>query len=514
VTDEGRGARRALAHHPGARRGGYAASVRGQHDRVIVTVALAGTALVAGLIHADVSLVVVVAGIAAVVVAWWLNRLDGWQRLYVVSLVLLTAAASSFEAAASAAFYLRYAAVGALVGWTWHAHRCDQVPLSSRPGVVRRLVWALHALTVLAAASTAWSFDPAETAQQAVALAMLSALVHLLVTRRWSVPERIAADFRVAYLVLVAAAAVGLVGAQIGIPETGGFDGRLQGVFANPNLLGITMALAAPLGWGLYRESRRASYLAGLAPVLFSVVESGSRTAQLGVAVAGLWLLLRAAWHPRYVFPLVVGGVAVGVLFYVIAGGLHFLAAVEGLSRFTSNDGGDLLNSRTLAWTAALHLWKQQPWLGYGYQAGEALFIDQLGAAGFFFSRPSVHNSYLQLLLELGVVGAALLVVLLVLVLAAILRSRMSGVNTGVIGVLVAGLAIHMTESAIFGTGQVYPFVYWLAAAAALMRYPVRWAPKTVGVPLPPQVAVRAVDRGSGVESSRSQRYDEISQSK
>lgn len=423
---------------------------------------------------------------------FWLKRLDGWRRLYALSLALLIAGSSSFEAVVSAAFYPRYAALALLVAWTWRAHRADAAPLAQCPPPARGVVWGLYILTVLAAASTAWSYDPTVTIQQAVALGLLSTLVHGLVTRRWVVRERIGGDLRVAYLVLVGAASASIAAQLAGVPEASAFlNERLQGVFSNPNVLGMAVVLAVPLGWGAYLETRRVGYLLGLVPVIYALLLCGSRTAQLAAAAAALWLLLRAAWQPKHTVPALLGAAIVAVLGVIFSGALTRFAAVD-LSRFNSVEGGGVLNSRTLAWQAALNLWERKPWLGWGYQAGESLFTDQIGVVGFSFARASVHNSYLQLLLELGVAGAVVLAFLLLMILMGIFRSPLVGANVGAVGVLVAGLVVHMTESAIFGTGQIYPFVYWLAAAAVLLHYPSR--PKA-SRPQKQSAAVTAAER-------------------
>ncbi len=450
-----------------------------------VRIGRSGVAIVLGLVAigatvstavaAGVSLGMVVAGAVALGAAVWFLRLEIWQGLYAVTLTALIAGASSSPTVVEAAFYVRYVLVAALVVVTWPADGDRRVRFSELSPPVRSLVVGLYALVTFAAASTAWSYDPVLTGQQAVALGLLAALVHLLVTRRWTDPDRIGADLLVAYVVLVGAASAGLLAKHYELAQATAFNGRLQGVFSNPNLMGMALALAVPLGWGAYRRTRRPVYLLGLLPVLQSLVLSGSRTAQLGVIAAVLWLAVRAARSPEHTGKVVLGLLTGAGLLYVAADRIG-LSGVPGLGRFNSEEGGGLLNGRTMGWSSAIDYWWDRPLQGWGYGAGEALFEDRAGAAGFFFDRPSAHNSYLQLLLELGLLGAVVMMVIFALVIVAAVRSPLVGANIGAVGVLVVGLAVHMTESAAFGTGQVYPFVYWPALAAALLRLPVRTA--------------------------------------
>lgn len=407
------------------------------------------------------------AAAAAVVVALWLARLDGWQRLYALTIVLLLAATGSFPALADAVFYPRYAAVAALVVWTWGTHREGARTLADCPRPARLVVLAMYYLAGLGVVSTLWSYVPSVTLQQSIALGLFAVLVHLLVTHRWVHPARISGDLAVAYVVLATAGVASVAAAVIGIPEATGFNGRVQGIFSNPNELALVAAIALPLGWAVYGATRRLRYLLPMPVLVVAVLLSETRTAVVAVIVGVLWVALRAVWHPRYTAPVALGAVITGVLLTLTsAGGV----AVQALSRFTSEQGSaSTLGSRTLAWSDAVRLWSDRPLQGWGLQAGEALFTAVQGAPGFSFFRPSVHNSYLQLLLELGLLGAAGMLVLLAVVVGAAARRPLTGMSAGLVALAVAGLAIQVTESAAFGTGQLYPYVYWPCVIALLL---------------------------------------------
>jgi O-antigen ligase len=83
-----------------------------------------------------------------------------------------------------------------------------------------------------------------------------------------------------------------------------------------------------------------------------------------------------------------------------------------------------------------------------------------------------VHNSYLQLLLELGLAAVAPLALLLLAVGRVALRAPVRRADSGLVWLVVTGLLIQVTESAIFGTGQTYPYVFWFVVAGVLLHMP------------------------------------------
>ncbi|MEK8106817.1 O-antigen ligase family protein [Micromonospora sp. M12] len=157
--------------------------------------------------------------------------------------------------------------------------------------------------------------------------------------------------------------------------------------------------------------------------------------------------------------------------------------------RFTDPDNGDLSNGRTQTWQAAFELWQSRPTLGYGYASGMHLF-EQTRQNGFFNVNVNlVHNSYLQWLLELGVIGVAPILVLLFAAIRAALLAPMGALNSGLIWLVITGLLIQVTESTMFGMGQPYPYVFWLAVAGVLVR--TRDGRHSTGVPAAAYISAR-----------------------
>ncbi|MEG3633593.1 O-antigen ligase family protein [Micromonospora palythoicola] len=404
------------------------------------------------------------------------RRVDGWRWLLALTITLLVCASSNLESLVQASFYPRYAAVGALIVWgLCLPHR----QVARLDPWTRVFVGALWAMGGLATASVAWSIVPAETMQRGLALLMLAALTHVLLRKRWGDRTTMMADLRVIYVVLSLSAVIslgrgltdGTLAASVGSSE------RFQGLYNNPNMLSIVCALTIPLGWAVYRHSRNRVELLGIAPAVACVTLSQSRTGFVAVLVGALWVLLRHGLGP--LARLAAGtsvALLVAYLFDLLPGIVGAAWTQRFVTRFTAPVNGDLSNGRTEMWQTTVDLWWQnRPTLGYGYASRNHLFelasYDEyfgVGAAGVSV----VHNSYLQLLLELGLTAVVPLVLLLLVAGRVLLRAPLRRANSGLVWLVGTGLLIQLTESAMFGTGQTYPYVFWFAVGAVLLHLP------------------------------------------
>lgn len=414
---------------------------------------------------------------ALVVTGAWLATLDSWRRLYALLLISTVCGASNQPALASGAFYPRYVIAAVLVVWTWRTTHDGGPAGGAATRLSRRLTFTTWTLVFVAGASIDWSYRRAVTAQQVVAFAILAALLSTLTRHRWATdPRRIVGDLSVAYIVLIGTFVVSLVLGLAGAPFAYVYGGRLEGVYSNPNTLGDLIGLAIPLGIGLFVSTRRWSYLVMLIPTAFALAQCETRTAIVAAAVGVIWLMIR-----RGMTRAVRAGLAAIVVIYVgfaLSQVLHIPlpSAVAGVvARFNTSGPGGALNSRTVAWHDAITLWEQRPLQGYGFQAGDALFAHLFGNGVITFGAAPAHNSYLQALLELGIVGAIpLLIIFFGAVLPASLYASPAHPGSPFVGVVVAGIATQFTESALFGTGQPYPWVFWLAVAAITCATPDR----------------------------------------
>ncbi|MCZ7419883.1 MULTISPECIES: O-antigen ligase family protein [unclassified Micromonospora] len=408
--------------------------------------------------------VVAVVAVVIAIVGYLLGRLDGWQRLFAATLVLLIGAVSNIAPLAQVTFYPRYLAAGALVVWTFVGG--GSAKIKRLTGWPRLFLGGLWACVALAVASSTWSVVPLLTLQQAGALALLVALVHGLATRRWSSQHRIARDLGTAYVILTAAFVISLAYGAAGATDAWTYGDRFQGIFANPNMLSVLCAVAVPIGWTVYRNSGRLIHLGGVVPATVALIMTESRTALLAILAGACWVIARHGLPTaiRVVSACLAAG-AVLHLFNVTSAVTGSQWTEQLAARFTDAEDGDISSGRMVTWQAALDLWKNRPSFGFGYSAGWSLFEYTRQVDLFATEVNMVHNSYLQWLLELGLAGAASLLLVLAACVWAITRVSPVGTNSGLIWLVATGLFVQVTESAMFGTGQPYPYIFWMAMA-------------------------------------------------
>lgn len=196
---------------------------------------------------------------------------------------------------------------------------------------------------------------------------------------------------------------------------------RASGLQGDPNYFAVYQVIALPATLVLAalerRAQRRLLFYGVVGVIVLSVVSSLSRTGVIAlvlVIVATLVLpsrlfFARAGRKLVYVLAIVAAAtVAVGV------GSTAFVSRVQSIFSATSSSG-DRGAGRTDLWAAAWHGYSQHPWLGLG--AGnftpEALELLQTTPGvdtqrNYITSANVVHNGYLEQLTELGPVGLAL----------------------------------------------------------------------------------------------------------
>ncbi len=120
-------------------------------------------------------------------------------------------------------------------------------------------------------------------------------------------------------------------------------------------------------------------------------------------------------------------------------------------------------SGRLQAWGGAVRQVAHRPVAGYGFGTEGRVFVDRWST--FVGSLP--ENAYVGLALQLGIVGLVL-AALLVLVLVAAARRRLlssrPGIATACLGALVAGLVLAVVQSYLFSVGNIAATSVWICA--------------------------------------------------
>ena len=284
---------------------------------------------------------------------------------------------------------------------------CLVIPARRRLTLPGPSALAGAAFLSLAIVSPAWSDEPVVTARRAITLVVLAALAAAL-ARLWTGRERLAGIIACTSATLF----IGL-GSEIasGVFAPLSSQYRFAGVI-HPNGMAIDcgiLLLAAAGGamtWPAWRG--RLLLLAGLSGVALLLTKSRGGLIACGFALA-VMVALRMRRRPWLVVGLT--GLAIGVLAgLVLFLGDSILPMVRHAAQLGRSDGTEIetLTGRTTLWIQLWGFVERAPLLGYGYDSfwtpRRVLEI----ASGQGWVVGSAHSGYLDVILSLGIIGAAL----------------------------------------------------------------------------------------------------------
>lgn len=348
---------------------------------------------------------------------------------------------------------LRFVAAAGLVivGSLLHPIRAPRAGRLRRVSALLAGFLALSAVGVLTTpfARTVIVSVPAATAVLGVPL--VSAL------GRWRSTSLLRRDLVTLHRLVFVLTVIGL-GAAI----RGGFGTRASGIHANPNTLGYVALLAFALHLGLRSERSRWRDLTASVVPLTVVAATGSRGAIAGVLLSIAHLALRGGSRRRAVSTAGVAAALIGItLVMPVPAPLDIVAAID---RTFGSDRLDL-SGRQEGWQVMVELWRERPVLGWGLRTTD----EALNLPTQAYGRGGGHSSYLQTLVENGLLGALMLYGAILVALRTP-PPRSSGPRRdcwiAASSTCVGGLG-HMTgESFVLGIGGLFPLVFWSAVLA------------------------------------------------
>lgn len=256
----------------------------------------------------------------------------------------------------------------------------------------------------LALCSMLWSADPTETLRRGLVFFAVTCFAAYLVMR-------FALDQILALLswmfALSAAVSLGFVFAFpfYGIDS----EGRWIGVFTQKNALGYVAALAIPtlvLAARVHVRWRMAAYGVAAAHTLLLIM-SDSKTMLVAGLLPLLLIVLFNGFRARWTLPGAVIVALVGSAVFSLAFATANLGFLTGLL-----DKDVSLTGRVPMWEGLLPIIGERLLFGHGFDAAFGGFFSPVHDIWIYNQwAGDSHNAYIQILLELGVVGLALFVV-------------------------------------------------------------------------------------------------------
>lgn len=200
-------------------------------------------------------------------------------------------------------------------------------------------------------------------------------------------------------------------------------EGRFTWLAIHPNVSGIFVGIAVVVAaiylyWTPSRASRPGPhwppgvYGVIFAIVLYGLIATKTRAAVLG-AIIGLLVMLWFAMRGRRRIELISALVISGIGVYIAAAGViaTYFARGESAARLAS------LNARTDLWSSAWVAILEQPLWGHGVGSTRGIFLDSIGLGG-------AHNAVINVLVDLGFVGCAVWLGVILTLVVTLLRFR------------------------------------------------------------------------------------------
>jgi O-antigen ligase len=275
---------------------------------------------------------------------------------------------------------------------------------------------AVFAFALWHAVSVLWSADPADTLSRAITWAQLFVFVVMLwdlYTTRTALKAGLQAYVLGAYVALGSALANYLSGEAFYT----NYD-RFSSGDTNPDGFGFILALGMPAAWYLAssRDLGRAAKIwrivnfAYVPAALLGISLSGTRTALIATVPAmafGLASLMRLQRGARIAIFVLLASTLLLVVREV-----QDLKSFQRFGTTTSELTEGDLNNRTKNWIEGLSSFEKRPLVGVGSNMYRS--VNSLGKVA--------HNSYISVLVEVGLIGFALFGAILTLVVVHALR--------------------------------------------------------------------------------------------
>jgi exopolysaccharide production protein ExoQ len=254
-----------------------------------------------------------------------------------------------------------------------------------------------------------------------------------------------------AFMVLVAlSVAYGIAVPSIPVNERQA--GRFTWFAIHPTVSGILAGLAALIALAYVTASRRTRpgpmwsqgvYIGLLVVNGGAMIAAQTRGAIGGVVAGAVVLLVASRREARSRIELILAGL-------VTLAGLILLAGEQITAYFVRGESAEqltTLNSRTDLWATALDVFGRNPMFGHGVTSSRGLFYDETGLGGG-------HNAFINILVELGVVGTAVWLMLIGLVLASIWTLDRGGPDQLIVDrALLLGVVVFLLVDGMFYEG-------------------------------------------------------------
>lgn len=333
----------------------------------------------------------------------------------------------------------------------------------------------VYLFIVWAVLSCLWSMDPESALGRAVTYVQLAIMVWLMTQYGQTREEQRGLMFAYVCGSMIVASQL-LIGYALGGTSFSVelFPGRFTSMGYNPNDLALSLALGIPMAWYCFVGMRGVGALISLtylpvamAAILLSASRGGAFAGIVAIALVPLGFSKMTHFRKLAVAAALVLAVAVATV-TVPDRSWERLMTIDDQASTTWTMGNlenlDLMNMRVAIWKEGLDQFKESPFVGVGV-GGYLNVVDPVHG-----ERRVAHNIFLSILVELGLVGLLLFVVMVGSLLSStrLMPSDERLTWIFVLGTyLVGGLFLSWEH-----TKQTWMIVGLLAARFAMVRVP------------------------------------------
>jgi exopolysaccharide production protein ExoQ len=262
----------------------------------------------------------------------------------------------------------------------------------------------LSALFLMPLLSTVWSEYPKISLRHGLVM-LGTSLFGVYFGTRFSIAEQLRLIARTMIWVAMVSIMVVVLLPDYGISH-GVHFGDLRGVFTHKNIFGRYMALGVFVFLMLVRKDWKVRMKRGrfwLVTFIALVLLSGSKTAFAVLAIVFCALpALRILRRPA----LQLAGLAAGSVAVLVVAAPFLLQSVGTALKLLGRDA--TMSGRAFLWMGLGFRVFQRPWLGYGFDGFWQSDLVRPVWALIGWTPGHAHNGYLQLCLDLGIVGLAM----------------------------------------------------------------------------------------------------------
>lgn len=238
----------------------------------------------------------------------------------------------------------------------------------------------------------------------------------------------------------------------------GGEEARLGGFIMNPNELGMLCGLGIScLIFDMYRKHYRVMTLIKIAVLLYALVMTGSRSSTAGVLIIAFFHINQSK-NAKLKFAMYAGAFAViPVMVQMI-----WVKAGDGMEEVLTMTG------RLPFWTALItEGFPKEPWFGFGFM--RIAYTDTFQSVHTYAGHMT-HNTFLQVLMNLGLVGFTICLFQMIFTIKGFLREEDKEKSLMLMGILIPVIINSFTEFGIFGETNYGILFYQLLIFSISMK--------------------------------------------